>query len=127
MISQIKANQSSERNFSIQELFLNLEAIFLAFQKVCYLKKKFLLYKIRMSQVYMCLTLVANVYILTAKSKYFFFTSFWCKIEKLRTLRILSKVGLKKNFPMYFLFLNVHKTKTILMLNTFWNINFSVV
>lgn len=40
MISQTKANQSSERNFSVPELFLNLVAISLAFQRACYLKKK---------------------------------------------------------------------------------------
>lgn len=74
MISQTKANQSSERNFSVPELFLNLVAISLAFQRACYLKKKkILLYKIRISQICMCLTLLANVYILTVQSKYFFF------------------------------------------------------
>lgn len=40
MISQTKANQSSERNFSVPELFLNLVAISLAFQKACYFKRK---------------------------------------------------------------------------------------
>lgn len=76
MISQIKANQSAGRNLSVQELFLNLEAIFFSLSKNLLLFKKILLYIICMSQVCMYLTLVANVYVVAAKSKYFFFFFF---------------------------------------------------
>lgn len=125
MISQIKGNQSSERNCS--RTMSKYWGYFFSLSKSLLLKKK---------NPTLQNTYVTSLYVLTisgqciysdSKVKILFFTSFWHKIEKLRILRILSKVGLKKNFPMYFLFLSVHKTQTTLMLNTFWNVNFSVI
>lgn len=72
MISQIKANQSPEY-CSVQELFLNLWAIFLAFKNSFLLTEKIL----TSHNMYVTSALVLNVsgqclsfYMLTAKSEY---------------------------------------------------------